>query len=186
MHIHTHTHTHATDYCLLPLSPQLNTFQWAFAVVGAGHNYNKWFFFFLRLENNGGEAVKMSGRPSGEASVWVEYEKGDWQADHTDTLSLVSPPSFSLSLFCCHVRTNKSAYLCADTKVTKLDLSPGVHQHIGWLDICRDKRPDRTATQALCSYYLSIPTRSKSTALLTSVKYFQTPQICQTFDHLEM
>lgn len=90
------------------------------------------------------------------------------------------------SLFCCHVRTNKSAYLRADTKVTKLDLSPGVHQHIGWLDICRDKLPDRTATQALCNYYLSIPTRRKSTALLTSMKNFQAPQICQAFDHLEM
>lgn len=144
------------------------------------------FFFFWGWRTMAVRQLKWVEDPQERPVFWVEYEKGDWQADHTDTLSLVSPPSFSLSLFCCHVRTNKSAYLCADTKVTKLDLSPGVHQHIGWLDICRDKRPDRTATQALCSYYLSIPTRSKSTALLTSVKYFQTPQICQTFDHLEM
>lgn len=101
-----------------------------------------------------------------------------------DTLCLFPPPSFPLS--CCHVRTNKSAYLRADTKVTKLDLSPGVHQHIGWLDVCGDKLPDRTAAQALRSYYLSIPTRRKNTALLTSMKYFQAPQIRQAFDHLEM
>lgn len=63
-----------------------------------------------------------------------------------------------LSLSRCHVCTNKSAYLRADTKVTELDLSPGVHQHIGWLDICGDKLLDRTATQALRRHYLSTPT----------------------------
>lgn len=136
--------------------------------------------FFLRLQNNGGGRSEYEWKTLGTALMfWLENERGDWQADHMHAarlwcgfkqLCLFFPPSFSLSR--CHVCTNKSAYLRADTKVTELDLSPGVHQHIGWLDICRDKLPDRTATQALRSHYLSTPTHRQHTSLLTSMKYF--------------
>lgn len=103
--------------------------------------------------------------PRESANVLTWKGKGwltGWPHTHSAVvmqLQTIVPPlsSVFLSSCRCHVHTNKSAYLCADTKVTELDLSPGVHQHIGWFDICGDKLLDRTATQALHRHYLSTP-----------------------------
>lgn len=104
---------------------------------------------------------------------WVEIECSDWQIDHsTDRLHrsgdaavdycfsspllhLHSSSSLSLSLSVYAMLTQTNQYLCADTKVTELDLSSGVYQHIGRLDICGDKLRHRTATSALCGVSLS-------------------------------
>lgn len=183
----TRTHTHARIIVCYPRS--LHTYWihineavllWMQAIIITSD-----FFSFWGCRTMAVRQLKWVEDPQESANVFSRIWKG-WLTGwpHGHIVSRLS--SIFRALFHCHVRANKSAYLRADTKVTKLDLSPGVHQHIGWLDICRDKLPDRTATQALCGYYLSIPTRRKSTALLTSMKYFQAPQICQAFDHLEM
>lgn len=101
-------------------------------------------------------------------------------------------PLSSILQVCTLSHSNKSVYLRADTKVTQLDLSSGVHQHIGRLDICGDKLLDRTATSAICClpfinsavFFFSFFLNNTAT-LLTSVKYLQAPQICQTFDNLD-
>lgn len=115
---HTCTRTHTRqDYCLLPkLSPHLlNTYQWGFAVVGAGHNYNKWFFF--RRQNNGregGGAVNMSGRPSGECANVLSWKWKGWLTGwpHAAVMRLQTiaplPPSIFLSLTVMIAQTNQS------------------------------------------------------------------------------
>lgn len=52
-HARSLARTHHNSCLPPPLFPYLlNTYQWGFALVCVGHNYNNWFF--LRLQNNGG------------------------------------------------------------------------------------------------------------------------------------
>lgn len=147
-HIFTHTHTHAMIIVCYPRSPHTYWIHineavllWMQAIIITSD-------FFWGSRTMVARQLKWVEDPQESANVFSWRWKG-WLTGwpHGHIVSRLS--SIFRSLFCCHVRTNKSAYLRADTKVTKLDLSPGVHQHIGWLDICRDKLPDRTATQAL-------------------------------------
>lgn len=171
LHYKTHTDAHTDLHTRTPLSvthafPQSTEYiSMRLGVVCVGHNYNKWFFWEAAEQWRWG--VNVRGRPLGQRwCLELENECGDWQADHmhahTDTpraqdwgfwshrqlFFFFSPLSPILFSSLTHARTNKSVYLCADTKVTELDSSSGVHQHIGRLDICGDKLLHRTATSA--------------------------------------
>lgn len=101
----TYARTHTRhDYCLLPtLSPHLlNTYQWGFAAVDAGHNYNKWFFFW-GCRTMVVRRLKWVENPQESANVLSWIWKG-WLTGwpHGHIVSLLSSIFLSLLLSCSH------------------------------------------------------------------------------------
>lgn len=107
----SHARTHDNSCLLPPLFPYLlNTYQWGFALVCVGHNYNNWFF--LRLQNNGGgRQLIWVEDPREGANVLTWKGKGwltGWPHAHSAVvmqLQTIVPPLsifLSLSLSCSH------------------------------------------------------------------------------------
>lgn len=80
---HTCTRAHRPGYCLLPMpSPhRLNTYQWGFALVCAGHNYDKWFFLEATEQWRWGWELMWEEDPWDSADVlswnWMQWLT-DW------------------------------------------------------------------------------------------------------------
>lgn len=154
-----HTHTWWQGYCLPPtLSPPIYWIHINAArrgvcvcvIIIASD-----FFFFQRMQNNGRGGALMWEDDPGDGSDVLSVEwtlwLTSWPREHThyectglrQRSSTLQLPRISILHSFIHSNTNKSEYLRADTKVTQLDLSSGVHQHIGRLDICGDKLLDK-------------------------------------------